>query len=67
MSRTPFACRVISDDVRQYCKSVGLGEAQIIACVDTALVSHSVEAGKKTADRLLQKQRSREARSSACA
>lgn len=60
--RTPTSCRLIRDDVRTYCEGIGLGEAQILACIDTALIVHSVEAGKKTAERLLQKNRARELR-----
>lgn len=62
MSRTPQSCRLIRDDVRTYCASLGLGEVQTNAAVDTALITHSVAAGKKTADRLLAKKQAREAR-----
>jgi hypothetical protein len=55
-------CRVIREDVRAYCAELKLGEAQTNAAIDTALIAHSVAAGKRTADRLLQKLRAREAR-----
>lgn len=62
MSRTPQQNRIIADDVREYCATLGLGEAQTCASVETAVIAHSVAAGKKTADRLKQKLQAHEAR-----
>jgi hypothetical protein len=60
--RTPQNCRLIRDDVNAYCVALGLGEAQTRASIETALVAHSIAAGKKTADRLKQKIQARELR-----
>lgn len=63
MSRTPQQNRIIADDVRAYCETLGLSEVETCASVETALIAHSVAAGRKTAERLKQKLQAREERS----
>ena len=63
--RTPLTCRVIEEDVRAHCVALGLGEAPTLASAESALIAHSAAAGKKTAERLLDKQRVREMRARA--
>lgn len=51
----PFGNKVIRNDVRKYCESKGLSEVNTLACIEIAVLAHLVEAGTKTADRLVVK------------
>lgn len=48
----PFGNKVIRGEVRAYCESKGLGEAQIKVCINNAISAHDADVGRKTADRL---------------